>query len=100
MWIGSRMWYNEIAGALMHMPQRTDLHIFPGFGTWFYELNCQPKLSDGSDNPLRDPRVRQALAMSIDKGSDHPRCGQAQSTAGNDIHSRVVCSPDTTRRPA
>jgi oligopeptide transport system substrate-binding protein len=58
---------NEIAGALMHDPTRTDLHIFPGFGTWFYELNCQPKLSDGSDNPLRDPRVRQALAMSVDK---------------------------------
>jgi oligopeptide transport system substrate-binding protein len=58
---------NEIAGALLHDSKRNDLHTFSGFGTWFYELNCQEKLADGSDNPLRDPRVRQALAMSVDK---------------------------------
>jgi oligopeptide transport system substrate-binding protein len=57
----------EIAAALLKDPSRTDLHIFPGFGTYFYEFNCQPKLSDGSDNPLFDVRVRQALAMTIDK---------------------------------
>jgi oligopeptide transport system substrate-binding protein len=48
-------------------PARPDLKIFTGFGTVFYEINCQPKLPDGRDNPLRDPRVRQALAMAIDK---------------------------------
>jgi oligopeptide transport system substrate-binding protein len=57
----------EIAAALLKIPSRTDLHVFTGFGTYFYELNCQPKLSDGRDNPLRDPRVRRALAMTIDK---------------------------------
>ena len=57
----------EIAASLLQDPARTDLHIFPAFGTYFYEFNCQPKLSDGSDNPLSDVRVRQALAMSIDK---------------------------------
>lgn len=57
----------EIADALLKNPARTDLHIFPAFGTYFYEFNCQPRLSDGSDNPLNDVRVRQALAMTIDK---------------------------------
>ena len=57
----------ELAAALLKKPERTDLHVFPAFGTYFYELNCNDKLSDGSGNPLHDPRVRQALAMSIDK---------------------------------
>jgi oligopeptide transport system substrate-binding protein len=56
----------EIASELLK-DQRTDLHIFPAFGTYFYEFNCQQKLSDGSDNPLFDVRVRQALAMTINK---------------------------------
>jgi oligopeptide transport system substrate-binding protein len=57
----------EAASALLKNPARTDLHIFPGFGTYFYEFNCQPKLNDGTDNPLMDVRVRQALAMAINK---------------------------------
>jgi oligopeptide transport system substrate-binding protein len=47
--------------------RRPDLHVFPSFGTSYYELNCLPKLPDGRPNPLVDVRVRQALAMSIDK---------------------------------
>jgi oligopeptide transport system substrate-binding protein len=57
----------EIAAALLNKPDRTDLHVFTGFGTYFYEINSMPRLQDGSDNPLHDPRVRQALAMTIDK---------------------------------
>jgi oligopeptide transport system substrate-binding protein len=57
----------EIAAALLNQPSRTDLHVFTGFGTYFYEINSMPKLQDGTDNPLHDPRVRQALAMTIDK---------------------------------
>jgi len=44
-----------------------DLHVFSGFGTYFYSINCQPTFSDGTPNPLADVKVRQALAMSLDK---------------------------------
>jgi oligopeptide transport system substrate-binding protein len=47
--------------------QRTDLRVFGGFGTYFFSLNCNPRLPDGRTNPLADVRVRQALAMVIDK---------------------------------
>jgi oligopeptide transport system substrate-binding protein len=73
----------EIAAALLQKPERTDLHVFTGFGTYFYEMNCQDKLSDGSDNPLRDVRVRQALAMTINKAPiirDVAKLNQPQAT--------------------
>ncbi len=44
-----------------------DLHVSPGFGTYFYSINCQPTFSDGTPNPFHDVRVRQAFAMTIDK---------------------------------
>ena len=53
--------------APMYVRHRPDLHVFRAFGTVFYELNCLPRLPDGRPNPLADVRVRQALAMSIDK---------------------------------
>jgi len=56
----------EIASE-MKQAGRTDIHIFPSFGTYFYSLNCLPKLSGGRTNPMADIRVRQALAMSIEK---------------------------------
>jgi oligopeptide transport system substrate-binding protein len=59
----------EIAAGILHKGGRSDLRIFPAFGTYYYEFNCQPKLLDGSDNPLADVRVRQALSMAIDKGA-------------------------------
>lgn len=46
---------------------RKNIHILPAFGTYFWNFNCSPKLPDGRTNPLVDPRVRRALAMSIDK---------------------------------
>ena len=44
-----------------------DLHVFTGFGTYFYSINCQDTFPDGSPNPFRDVRVRQAFAMALDK---------------------------------
>jgi oligopeptide transport system substrate-binding protein len=73
----------EIAAALMAKGGRSDLHVFPAFGTYFYEFNCQPKLSDGRANPLADVRVRRALAMAIDKQPivrDVGRLGQPITT--------------------
>lgn len=46
---------------------RKDVKIFPSFGTYFYTFNCLPTLPGGRKNPFADIRVRQALAMSIDK---------------------------------
>lgn len=54
-------------GAELKAKNRPDLRVFPGFGTYFYSVNCQAKLPDGTTNPLADPRVRRALAMSLDK---------------------------------
>ncbi len=46
---------------------RKDVKIFPSFGTYFYSFNCLPTLPGGRKNPFADVRVRQALAMAIDK---------------------------------
>jgi oligopeptide transport system substrate-binding protein len=63
-------WLAEVTGDLaaeLKAQGRKDLHVSPGFGTYFYSLNCQPKLADGRPNPLADVRVRRALALAIDK---------------------------------
>jgi oligopeptide transport system substrate-binding protein len=46
---------------------RNTIHAFPAFGTYFYNVNCAPRLADGRENPLADPRVRRALSLAIDK---------------------------------
>src|SRR5207244_6457400 len=46
---------------------RPDLHVFPGFGTAYMNVNCKPKFNNGDVNPLAERRVRQALVMAIDK---------------------------------
>lgn len=46
---------------------RNHIHPVPAFGTYFYNFNCAAKLPDGRDNPFRDPRVRRAFTMAIDK---------------------------------
>ena len=46
---------------------RNFLQVWPVFGTYFYNFNCLPRLPDGRDNPFKDPRVRRAFAMVIDK---------------------------------
>jgi oligopeptide transport system substrate-binding protein len=57
----------DLIGQMRRVGGYPDLHLFPGFGTYYYVLNCLPKLPDGSANPLADVRVRRALAMSVDK---------------------------------
>lgn len=47
--------------------RKSGLRVFQAFGTYFYSLNCQPKLKDGRDNPFRDVRVRKAFALSLDR---------------------------------
>ena len=56
-------------GPEMLATGRKDLKNFPGFGTEFITCMVQPTFKDGSKNPLADVRVRQALAMAIDKAS-------------------------------
>ncbi len=57
----------DLAAQMLAHGGRSDLHVFPAFGTYFYSLNCLPTLPDGRANPLADVRVRQALAMAIDR---------------------------------
>ncbi len=56
----------EVDRQLPQDPRNT-LHVFPAFGTYFYNFNCREKLSDGRRNPLADARVRRALALAVDK---------------------------------
>jgi oligopeptide transport system substrate-binding protein len=63
-------WLSEVSGDLaaeLKQKERKDLHVFPGFGTYFYSVNCQPAFANGKPNPLTDIRVRRALALAIDK---------------------------------
>ncbi|MDQ3441744.1 MAG: ABC transporter substrate-binding protein, partial [Planctomycetota bacterium] len=51
---------------------RPDLRVMPAFGTAFLTFNCMPEFLSGTDgvsgrNPLSDERVRQALALAIDR---------------------------------
>lgn len=58
---------------------RKHVHAFPAFGTYFWNFNCLPKLPDGRDNPFRDPRVRRAFSMAVDKAAiadQVRRCGE------------------------
>lgn len=67
---GAVDWLAEVTGEIaaeLRAQRRDDLHIFPSFGTYFYSINCQPRLTDGSANPFADVRVRRAFAMAIDK---------------------------------
>jgi oligopeptide transport system substrate-binding protein len=68
---GDADWVSDVepnlAAQMLVSGGRDDLHVFPAFGTYFYSLNCLPTLPGGRKNPLADVRVRQALAMSIDR---------------------------------
>lgn len=67
-------WLADVPGDLaaeLRAQGRRDLRVSPAFGTAFLTLLCAPDLPptvlNGARNPLADVRVRQALAMSIDK---------------------------------
>ncbi|MDB5358491.1 MAG: hypothetical protein JWN24_4944 [Phycisphaerales bacterium] len=67
---GGADWVTDFSGdiaAELYAKHRSDVHVFPAFGTYFYSFNCQPKLNDGSANPFVDKRVRQALSMALEK---------------------------------
>lgn len=67
---GTADWLADGTGSVgpeLYERKRTDLHFVTGFGTYFYSVNCQPRLPDGSVNPLADRRVRLALSMAIDR---------------------------------
>ena len=74
----------SLAEPLLHQ-HRDDLKVFRAFGTYFYELDCLPKLADGRDNPLADVRVRQALAMSIDKAQIVANVGRLDQPVSTDF---------------
>ena len=61
--------FDEALGTLPEpgSGERRDVHVVPAFGTFYFSLNCRDQLAGGRDNPLKDPRVRRALALSIDK---------------------------------
>jgi oligopeptide transport system substrate-binding protein len=46
---------------------RNTIHAFPAYGTYFYNFNCRPTLTDGRPNPFADARVRRAFSMTIDR---------------------------------
>jgi oligopeptide transport system substrate-binding protein len=56
----------EIDRRLPPDPRNT-IHPIPTFGTYWYNFNCKPRLSDGRENPFHDARVRRAFAMAVDK---------------------------------
>lgn len=47
--------------------ERSTIHGLPSFGTYFLSLNCNAMLANGRPNPLADPRVRRALALTAEK---------------------------------
>lgn len=67
---GGAGWVTEVDSTLvpeLRDKGRKDLKLFPAFGTYWYEFNCQEKLPGGRPNPFTDRRVRRALGMAIDK---------------------------------
>jgi oligopeptide transport system substrate-binding protein len=70
---GEVQWLSDVNADLaaeLLQKKRPDLRTSPAFGTMFMTLMMRPELppsAGGGKNPLADVRVRQALAMSIDK---------------------------------
>jgi oligopeptide transport system substrate-binding protein len=74
----------ELCTALLSKGNRTDLHIFPAFGTDYYSLNCLPKLPGNRPNPLADVRVRKALGMALDKSVIVRECAKLNQPVARD----------------
>jgi oligopeptide transport system substrate-binding protein len=67
---GGAGWITDVDATLvpeLRAKGRKDLKLFPAFGTYWYEFNCQEKLPGGRPNPFTDRRIRRALSMAIDK---------------------------------
>ncbi|MGA2584405.1 MAG: peptide ABC transporter substrate-binding protein [Tepidisphaeraceae bacterium] len=74
----------DIAATILKNGGQPDLHVFPAFGTYFYNFNCLPKLPGGRPNPLVDRRVRQALTMAVDKQSVVDNAGRLDQPITSD----------------
>ena len=59
-WTGTSLPVAQIASLLTHPDYTTE----PLLGTYYFRINVADE-----DSPLHDPRVRKALALSIDRGS-------------------------------
>jgi oligopeptide transport system substrate-binding protein len=70
---GTVDWVAELLGELpaeLKAKGRTDVRTSPAFGTMFLAMLCEPSLPPSvgtGKNPLSEVKVRQALAMAIDK---------------------------------
>src|SRR5262249_39169267 len=91
-------WMADVPADLapeLRLKGRPDLQISPAFGTSFLTLmtrpNLPPSILGGAKNPLADVRVRQALAMSIDK-----RFLVENITRMGEIPARTYLPPDGT----
>lgn len=49
--------------------ERSNIHVFPTFGTDFYSFNCRPELADGRTNPFHEPAVRRAFVAATDRNA-------------------------------
>jgi oligopeptide transport system substrate-binding protein len=90
-------WLADVVGeqaAELKAKNREDLRVSPAFGTAFLTILCSPNLPaslNSAKNPLADARVRQALAMSIDKISIVNNI-----TRMNELPARTYLPPDGT----
>jgi oligopeptide transport system substrate-binding protein len=67
---GELDWVSEVPSEVapeMFRKHRPDLRNFGGFGTYFLSLMVKPTFKNGQPNPLSNIKVRQALAMAIDR---------------------------------
>ena len=55
-------------GELKNDPN-LDMELYPSTKVTFLTMNVRPKMKDGSDNPLANVQVRQALNYAIDKAA-------------------------------
>lgn len=90
-------WQSDVIGeqaAELKKLGRTDLRTSPAFGTAFLTLLCTDKLPaslGGGDNPLANVKVRQALAMAVDK-----RFVVKNITRMDELPARTYLPPDGT----
>src|SRR5205085_8003740 len=65
---------------------RSDIHLVPAFGAYFYRFNCAPDAADnsGGRNPFADARVRRAFSLAVDRRAlveNVTRRGESAATA-------------------
>ena len=113
---GELHWLNDVtrldfAPTLVQQARsgrRSDIHITPAFGTYFYNFNCLPALPDGSTNPFADPRIRLAFNLAVDKQAiveqvkklGNPAARNfvpPDSIPGYDCPSGPACNPEEAR---